>query len=113
MIAEGLVASAAKILLATAVGLPLFVWLAQDRLIFYRQPMAEAQRVAVEQRFPAARSVIHSAADGTRLHAWHVSAPGPLVIYFGGNAEEVSSMLGRAGETPGVGWLLVDYRGYG
>ena len=113
MIAEGLVASAAKIVLATAVGLPLFVWLAQDRLIFYRQPMAEAQRSAVEQRFPAARSVFHSAADGTRLHAWHVPGQGPLLIYFGGNAEEVSWMLERAGETPGAGWLLVDYRGYG
>jgi pimeloyl-ACP methyl ester carboxylesterase len=113
VIAEGLAASAAKIVLATVVGLPLFVWLAQDRLIFHRQPMAEAQRAAMERRFPAAKSVFHPAADGTRLHAWHVVAPGPLVIYFGGNAEEVSWMLERAGETPGVGWLLVDYRGYG
>jgi len=117
VIAEGLVAATAKILLATAVGLPLLVWMAQDRLIFLRQPMAEAQRAAIEQRFPAARGVVHSAADGTRLHAWHLGVPGnvpaPLVIYFGGNAEEVSWMLGRAGETPGVGWLLVDYRGYG
>lgn len=113
MIAEGLVASAAKIVLATVVGLPLFVWLAQDRLIFYRQPVAEAQRAAIERRFPAARSLFHSAADGTRLHAWHVPGTGPLVIYFGGNAEEVSWMLDRAGETPGAGWLLVDYRGYG
>ena len=117
MIAEGLVASAAKIVLATVVGLPLFVWLAQDRLIFHRQPIAEAQRAAIEQRFPAAKSVVHSAADGTRLHAWHLGVPGnvpaPLVVYFGGNAEEVSWMLERIGETPGVGWLLVDYRGYG
>jgi len=117
VIAEGLVASAAKIVLATVVGLPLLVWLAQERLIFYQQPVVEAQRAAIEQRFPATRSVIHSAADGTRLHAWHLGVPGnaaaPLVIYFGGNAEEVSWMLERAGETPGVGWLLVDYRGYG
>src|SRR5690606_12067614 len=38
----------------------------------------------------------------------------PLVIYFGGNAEEVSWMLEEAPRrAPGVGWLLVDYRGYG
>jgi pimeloyl-ACP methyl ester carboxylesterase len=36
------------------------------------------------------------------------------VLYFGGNAEEVSWMLGKASaQAPGTGWLLVDYRGYG
>jgi hypothetical protein len=40
------------------------------------------------------------------------------VIYFGGNAEEVSWMLDAVGDpargaTPGIGWLLVNYRGYG
>ena len=33
------------------------------------------------------------------------------MLYFGGNAEEVSWMLARAGAK--TGWLLVDYRGYG
>jgi pimeloyl-ACP methyl ester carboxylesterase len=58
--------------------------------------------------------------EGHRLHAWHVAGlPGaPLVLYFGGNAEEVSWMLEEVGAplrspTPGAGWLLVDYRGYG
>ena len=43
------------------------------------------------------------------------AAPGaPLVLYFGGNAEDVSWMIGDALErAPGVGWLLVNYRGYG
>jgi len=113
VIAEGLAASVAKVLATVVVGLPLAVWLVQDRLIFYRQPVAEAQRAAIEKRFASARSLFHPAADGTRLHAWHVPGAGPLVIYFGGNAEEVSWMLERAGEAPGVGWLLVDYRGYG
>src|SRR5262249_35639515 len=41
-------------------------------------------------------------------------AGSPLVLYFGGNAEDVSWMLRRvAQQTPGAGWLLVDYRGYG
>ncbi len=118
MIAEGLLASVAKVLATVVVGLPLFVWLMQDRLIFYRQPASEAQRAQVAKQHPAASSVHLAAADGTRLHAWHVPGQGPLVIYFGGNAEEVSWMLQRIGdpargETPGTGWLLVDYRGYG
>ena len=93
------------------VGLPLLMYLAQDSLIFHPQPLRESQRLAVSKSSPA-RSVFIDA-DGTRLHAWHV--PGdPLVIYFGGNAEEVSWMLEEVpARAPGVGWLLVDYRGYG
>jgi pimeloyl-ACP methyl ester carboxylesterase len=59
--------------------------------------------------------VFAEAADGTRLHAWHLSGPpnAPLILYFGGNAEEVSWMLGAASVVPNASWLLVDYRGYG
>ena len=42
-----------------------------------------------------------------------MKAKGPLVIYFGGNAEEVSGMLEDVGADPAIGWLLTDYRGYG
>ena len=93
------------------VGFPLLMYLAQDSLVFHPQPLTESQRVAVA-RNSRAQSIFLDA-NGTRLHAWHI--PGdPLVIYFGGNAEEVSWMLDEAApRTPGVGWLLIDYRGYG
>jgi hypothetical protein len=112
-------ASLVKIASAVAIGLPLVVYLAQDSLIFYRQPLPEARRAELARRFPAVQDVFLRARDGTRLHAWHAKAPGagsenaPLVLYFGGNAEEVSWMLESLGEAPGVSWLLVDYRGYG
>ena len=96
-----------------AVGLPLVVYLAQDALIFYRQPLPEARRAEVAKRFPAAREIFLQAHDGTRLQAWHVGAGGPLVMYFGGNAEETSWMLEETGAVPGVSWLIVNYRGYG
>jgi pimeloyl-ACP methyl ester carboxylesterase len=98
---------------AVAVGLPLIAYLAQDALIFYRQPLPEARRADLARRFPSAQEVFLQAKDGTRLHAWHVKSGAPQVIYFGGNAEEVSWMLDETGNTPGVSWLLVDYRGYG
>ena len=94
------------------IGLPLLLYLAQDSLVFHPRPMAEAQRTALAKRM-SVESVFMEAADGTRLHAWHVKGD-PLVIYFGGNAEEVSWMLEHvARHTSGLGWLLVDYRGYG
>lgn len=80
----------------------------QERLIFHPQPGPRAA--------PDADRVFIHADDGTRLHAWHVKAPpgAPLVLYFGGNAEQVSWMVAEASRrAPGVAWLLVDYRGYG
>ena len=54
------------------------------------------------------------APDGTRLHAWFMKSGPDLVLYFGGNAEEVSWMIdAAAAQAPGVSWLLTDYRGYG
>jgi pimeloyl-ACP methyl ester carboxylesterase len=101
-----------KIVLIFAIGFPLLIYFAQDSLIFFRQPMEETRRAALAQS-PAVESLFIHAADGTRLHAWRVKGD-PMVIYFGGNAEEVSWMIDDARKrVPGVGWLLVDYRGYG
>jgi len=102
-----------KIAASVAIGLPLVVYLAQDALIFYRQPLSETRRAEVARRFPLAQEVFIQATDGTRLHAWYFKAAGPLALYFGGNAEEVSWMLEETANAPRVSWLLVDYRGYG
>ena len=108
---EGL-AAVGKIALVVAIGFPLLMYLAQDSLIFHPQRLAEARRLALSQH-PAVESLFIDASDGTRLHAWHVKGDA-LILYFGGNAEEVSWMLAEAARrTPGFGWLLVDYRGYG
>jgi len=96
-----------------AVGVPLAVYFLQDSLIFFRQPLAESRRAALARQADVAE-VWLSANDGTRVHAWHLKAGPALVLYFGGNAEEVSWMLEPArAATPGVSWLLLDYRGYG
>ena len=122
MAAEGLLLSLAKIAAAVAVGLPLIVYLAQDSLIFYRQPLSDARRAEIARRFPAATEVTINAADGAKLHGWLVRPAGseraPLVLYYGGNAEEASHMLEAIGDpvrgdTPGIAWLVINYRGYG
>jgi uncharacterized protein len=104
--------SALTVIAIVVIGFPLLMYLAQNSLIFYPQPLAEPQRAALSRR-AGVESVFMNANDGTRLHAWHVKGE-RLIIYFGGNAEEVSWMLDAAARrTPGTGWLLVDYRGYG
>jgi pimeloyl-ACP methyl ester carboxylesterase len=109
-----LIASVVKVLVAAAVALPLVVYLLQDRLIFHPQPVTDARRAQIAATFPAAEEVFLAGEDGTRLHAWLLGTGPDLVLYFGGNAEEVSGMLGEvAAENPGTAWLLTDYRGYG
>lgn len=110
---EASIAAFLKVAAAVAIGLPLVVYLAQDALIFYRQPLPEARRADIAKRHPAVREILLQAKDGTRLQAWHANSGGPLVIYFGGNAEETSWMLDEIGNAPGTSWLIVNYRGYG
>jgi len=104
-----------KVVAAVVVGVPLLVFLLQERLIFMPQPLSEASRADIRLKFPKGQNVFAQASDGTRVHAWHLPGPpgAPLVLYFGGNAEDVSWMLGESDAAPSVGWLLVDYRGYG
>ncbi|HEU4442888.1 MAG TPA: alpha/beta fold hydrolase [Burkholderiales bacterium] len=104
--------SVVTVIALVVIGLPLFMYLGQDSLIFHPQRLDEPRRAALAQS-PAVQSLFIHATDGTRLHAWHVKGD-PLILYFGGNAEEVSWMLDDAARrAPGAGWLLVDYRGYG
>jgi pimeloyl-ACP methyl ester carboxylesterase len=111
----GVVAALGKVAVAVAVGLPLVVYLAQDSLIFFRQPVSESRRAEVAHRYPAVQEVFLKSDDGARLHAWHAKVPGSplMVLYFGGNSEETSWMLEELRNAPDASWLIVSYRGYG
>jgi uncharacterized protein len=111
-----LLLSAGKVFLGVAVGLTLVVYFLQDRLLFQPYPLHERQRLEVRKRFAAVEEVFLES-DRQKIHAWHVKAAppdAPLILYFGGNAEDVSSMIDDAlKRAPGTNWLLVSYRGYG
>jgi uncharacterized protein len=86
-------------------------WWAQERLIFFPQPLASTAHL------PARATALEVVApDGARLRGWAVdgeTVPSPAVICFGGNAEEISWMLAD-GRWP-RDWTIVavNYRGYG
>ncbi len=86
-----------------------------DRFIFLPQPLDDS--AAQWARSQAGVEEIRIAAsDGVALHGWLVKPrvrPAPLLIYFGGNAEEVSWMIGTAAAFSGCALLLMNYRGYG
>jgi len=106
-----------SLLLAAVIGYAVvaaLVWLLQEKLIFYPRDPAPAPPAPPGWRL---EEVLHVAADGTRLAGVLVLPPverAPLVIYFGGNAEEVTAYAPDAERTYGSrAVLLVNYRGYG
>ena len=112
----GLLGALAKLGGVIYLGISLSAYLLQDKLIFQTRTLSDIQRSQVAARHPNVSDIFLQAADGTRLHAWHFKsgAEAPLVIYFGGNAEEVSWMLDQLAQRKSTAaWLLVDYRGYG
>lgn len=92
---------------AAYIGLCAFLYLLQDRLIFYptgvwREPHGpHVQPVALER-------------DDAVLNGWVVNpgATGPVLVYFGGNAEELSGLVGVF-EHLDCTTLLMNYRGFG
>jgi pimeloyl-ACP methyl ester carboxylesterase len=96
---------------AIAIGVPAAAWLAQDGLIFFPQPVASTAHLPAR-----ATPFTVTATDGTRLHGWIAAGsitPAPTILYFGGNAEEVSHTL--ADPRWPREWTIVgvNYRGYG
>jgi len=96
---------------AILLGVPAAAWFAQDRLIFFPQPVVSTARLPAE-----AKSLEIVATDGTRLRGWMRAAsvtPAPVVLYFGGNAEEVSGTLADWRWPRDWGIVAINYRGYG
>ena len=96
---------------ALALGVPAWAWFAQESLLFFPQPVSSTAHLPAR----ALRLEV-AAADGTHLRGWIVkgtAAPAPTVIYFGGNAEEVSWTISDNRWPRDWTIVGVNYRGYG
>lgn len=94
------------------------LYLFQERLIFLPRPLPEDVRNALRE-LPGVTEIEARVEDGTRLHGWlrhaarEASARPGLVVYFGGNAEEVSWQVLDAEELTPWSFAAFNYRGYG
>lgn len=96
---------------AIVLGVPTAAWLAQERLIFFPQPVVSTAHLPAE-----AKPLEIVATDGTRLRGWIRTAsatPAPVILYFGGNAEEVSWTLADPRWPQDWAIVAINYRGYG
>ena len=99
--------------------LALFVLLSilQERLIFYPQRISDKEAEILMKRYSRVESVSLKTHDNLTIRGWFLknssSSKSPLILYFGGNAEEVSYLLDYAEKIKGWSWVLINYRGYG
>ena len=93
--------------LAGYAGLCLLLYLLQERMIFFPQPLAGQPQGPHVQPASIQRGAV-------TLRGWIVNprSEGPLLIYFGGNAEEASELVGAFAKLDAV-TVLMNYRGYG
>ena len=106
----------ALLALLIVVGVPLFLYLMQEKMIFHPQPLAPAERERLSAR-PGVEPIELAVGQGASVHGWLVKGgtlgPKPLLIYFGGNAEEVSWLIDDAARLSGWTTALMNYRGFG
>src|SRR5262245_28971189 len=89
----------AVVLLGVAGGVLAALYALQDRMLFFTRPL-----IGPEPLGGHIESVEIAAEDGTPLRGWLAKAegsPAPLLVYFGGNAEEVSWLAATGVERSG------------
>ncbi|MDM8557276.1 alpha/beta fold hydrolase [Candidatus Parabeggiatoa sp. HSG14] len=88
----------------------------QDKILFCQRPLQTAIQDWIIQTYPDSEIEI-TTDSGIQLHGWLLKKSHqektPLVIYFGGNSEEVSGMAYHFERFADCSLLLINYRGYG
>ncbi|MEE9615158.1 MAG: alpha/beta hydrolase [Thermodesulfobacteriota bacterium] len=112
-----------KIALAASFGyiifINLYLYFFQESFIFLEIKATEESVGSVREKFPEAEEVRIKTPDGVTLHGWFLKnsevgkKSSPLLLYFGGNGEEVSWNLSDRELYKGWSMALINYRGYG
>jgi hypothetical protein len=105
-----LTASTLKPLLLFYAAVCILLYLFQDRLLFFPRSTPEANRDRLR------KMAISINIGGLKVKGWLQLSKGPhapFIIYYGGNAEEVSHTLFDSKRLKDASLLSVNYRGYG
>ncbi len=87
-----------------------YLYLKQDAFIYFPAKIPSHNRFIIERYDNASISL--SITDVT-LRGWLIQRGDPLLIYFGGNAEEISGNLHDINKYNSGSLLFINYRGYG
>lgn len=99
------------ILLALFIGITLLLYLFQERMIFFPQSTAPSN---LDRHSSHAITISHG---DINLTGWffkdEIGPDHPLIVYYGGNAEDVSLNFSDLGRFDTQSFLFMNYRGYG
>lgn len=88
----------------------------QDKLLFYPQPLYQSANI-ITNKYKNTEEIKINTADNIMLHGWLIKnttiKKSPLIIYFGGNAEEISQTISEVKSYKDWAVSLINYRGYG
>lgn len=100
-----------KIVVIVVVAVIAFVYFFQSKLIFFPQNTPDG----MEQALKAYEVKVTN--QGRNLYGWFVdetvSENAPIIVYYGGNAEEVSGSLEEVRKNIDALLLFINYQGYG
>lgn len=118
---KSLIKPALRVTLGVVVGYPVFLsltfYLLQERILFLPAPISYERLNWLNENIEDIEEIRIKTPDGVRLHGWLVKDTrrewSSLLIYFGGNAEEVSGTVANMPRFHGWSLLAVNYRGFG
>lgn len=107
----------AIIIVVIYIGICTLLYFSQDSLLFHPQPTDQSEIAKIIQSNPGFDTISFIMQDGNRTSGFlskdTVPEKQPLVLYFGGNAEEVSHLMEYRNYFPNTVMALINYRSYG
>lgn len=117
---KALLLSLTRIMVGVLIGLLALLallYIFQEKLIFFPQRISAEEADTIVKRHPHIENISLKTENNTSIKGWLVKnsnlSKSPLIIYFGGNAEEVSYLVYYADKVKGWSLALMNYRGYG
>ena len=105
------------VVIAIACIFMIFLYARQERMIFFPQRISQRELTEITRRHTDVEDISLKTNDGLIIRGWMLTDPharkSPLILYFGGNAEEVSYLIEKSDKFGGWSLALMNYRGYG
>ena len=87
----------------------------QDKLIFFPQKLPKEEADRLSKRYSHIENVNLKTGNNISIKGWLVKnsslLKSPLIVYFGGNAEELSYLIYYADKVKSWSLALINYRG--
>ena len=99
-------------------GFAAFLYFSQGSLLYHPRPADAMAETQLMNTLPDVQPFLVATKDGQSLAGWYLPrkrgrGPAPALVYFGGNAEEVTDFMKQATNFADVSVVAVNYRGYG